>query len=697
MKQLHNEAGIKLFIFIMLILILSVSFTIFMTKWLITEMGDLWAVQNSEYIRQQVRSFITKTAQNKARQYETKFKKIDGQLSLLSLQVKQLLEHPSVNADFKSFQELLPERTDTGAYQNSGPLEIISVWWNQENKSMPIGDLQQLNTLSLMDRIMTQTIKQKPDINAFLIVSASGFARCFSTIFIPDDLRCSRFYTQSEPLSNPGRQTTWTWNPDSPENLTAATPIYLGNNFWGVVAVQVLLKELLTDFFAEANNQSFLLDHKSNLIAMPSQLGSVVKLKNMKPFGKTNSKTVCFYSDGKPYYLAYHPIPSPNWFLAVVAPEVAASISIKETLAGLKSRVNIFTSRFASVTMVLVLGSMIIAILFFFRNNHNVNNKFDNEFDNENDEFEDFEEDTANDLDAYDTNETESEKLRPQIDISLKKQLENKYIAVVTENKNVTMADSYSKLTDALQKVNELEKEHSIELADTNAKLQKEIEIRNRAETEIRYLSARLITESEEARKNLAQDLHDEFGQTLTGLHIEINDLLKSTPLKMTEQRTQIDRFLRLIEQLGDKIRSISSELRPDLLDDLGLVPTVEWSVKEFRNKYPHIKIEFQTVSFMKQRFIPEIEVVLYRIFQESLNNIIKHADSKNVSVTLTYRHPLVIMVVMDDGIGFDPGNTGSGGIGLLGMRERAATVNGSISIHSKPNEGVTIRVQLPV
>ncbi|MFW5640703.1 MAG: sensor histidine kinase, partial [Thermodesulfobacteriota bacterium] len=203
------------------------------------------------------------------------------------------------------------------------------------------------------------------------------------------------------------------------------------------------------------------------------------------------------------------------------------------------------------------------------------------------------------------------------------------------------------------------------------------------------------ITGIEEAQKKLAQDLHDEFGQTLAALHMGVETLWNSIPDEMGDQKNSINELIGLIEQLGDKIRSISSDLRPDLLDDLGLAPTLEWYIKEFQEQRTDLKIDFQAVGF-KKRATPEIELVLYRIFQESLTNIVKHAKARQVTVMLTFNYPKVILMVKDDGVGFDPTQR-YGGIGLIGMRERAVSVGGFIDIRSEKGKGTTIRVEMPV
>lgn len=257
------------------------------------------------------------------------------------------------------------------------------------------------------------------------------------------------------------------------------------------------------------------------------------------------------------------------------------------------------------------------------------------------------------------------------------------------------LASSYSKMFEVMQRINEIEKEHSIELARANEQLQIEISERKRAEAEIRHLSSRLISGIEEARKALAQDLHDEFGQTLAALHLEAESLMNAMPAELQEQRNRIDDLVDLIEALGDKIRSISSDLRPDLLDDLGLVPTLRWYIDEFASHRQDLHIDFQSAGFRK-RFSSEIELALYRVFQEGLNNVIKHARAEHFNVTLTYSHPKIIFILKDNGIGFDQDRS-TDGIGLLGMRERVVSAGGTIAIISGKGKGTTIRVELPV
>jgi len=156
------------------------------------------------------------------------------------------------------------------------------------------------------------------------------------------------------------------------------------------------------------------------------------------------------------------------------------------------------------------------------------------------------------------------------------------------------------------------------------------------------------------------------------------------------------------VEKLADVVRKTTSYLRPDLLDHLGLIPALQWYINEFQERQPGIKIEFAARGF-KKRLNTEIETVLYRICQECLANVKKHAQASLVNIMLTYSYPLVIFIIKDNGIGYQqsvgglPKNMKSRGIGLLSMRERVTFLRGNIDITSALSKGTTIRIELPL
>lgn len=225
---------------------------------------------------------------------------------------------------------------------------------------------------------------------------------------------------------------------------------------------------------------------------------------------------------------------------------------------------------------------------------------------------------------------------------------------------------------------------------------------RKLAEEEIRRFPQKLIEEEEKGRKRIAADIHDEFGQSLTTLHFDLEALQRSLSGDLKEEKKKCNRLITKVEKLADVVRKTTSYLRPDLLDHLGLIPALEWYINEFNERQPGIKIEFEARGF-KKRLNTEIETVLYRICQECLANVKKHAQASLVNIMLTYSYPLVIFIIKDNGIGYQqsvgglPKNIKSRGIGLLSMRERVTFLRGDIDITSALRKGTTIRIELPL
>jgi PAS domain S-box-containing protein len=231
--------------------------------------------------------------------------------------------------------------------------------------------------------------------------------------------------------------------------------------------------------------------------------------------------------------------------------------------------------------------------------------------------------------------------------------------------------------------------------------IMQDITVRRRVEEQNILLSRRLLSVAEEARKKLARDLHDELGQALTALHFGMEVLLQTIPDDLASQRKRCTELTRLIERVSDTTRRIISDLRPAMLDHLGLLPTLEWYIEDFRNRMEGLSVEFEAVG-LKQRLDPEVETALYRIIQEGLHNVVKHANAKNVTIRLTYSYPDLILSIKDDGVGFDqnqhmmPSRARPQGIGLLGMRERIASLGGRLEVRSKPGKGTLMRAEVP-
>jgi two-component system CheB/CheR fusion protein len=241
--------------------------------------------------------------------------------------------------------------------------------------------------------------------------------------------------------------------------------------------------------------------------------------------------------------------------------------------------------------------------------------------------------------------------------------------------------------------------ERTAELAETNESLRREIVERKRAEEERVGLLRKIVTTQEDERSRIARDMHDQLGQRLTALRLKIASL-KEICANNEELSARIERLGEIGAGLDAEVSFLAWELRPAVLDDLGLVVAADNYVTEW-SKHFEIPAEFQSTGLKKTRLDPETETNLYRIIQEALNNTYKHAKASRASVLLEKRQKSVVLIIEDNGIGFDPNKkrrvTKSGrGLGLIGIRERAAIVSGTVEIESTPGNGTTIYVRVP-
>ena len=236
------------------------------------------------------------------------------------------------------------------------------------------------------------------------------------------------------------------------------------------------------------------------------------------------------------------------------------------------------------------------------------------------------------------------------------------------------------------------------ELSGTNLALQAEIAQRERAEEAHLEVLWRLADAEETERGRISRELHDRLGQDLTGLKLGLQLVRKQGPLA-----PQVQESVGKLEQLADglmrDIHRLAWELHPAALDDLGLEAvlqhyTAEWSEN---NRVP---VDFHSDGVETHRLPLQLEMTLYRITQEALTNVTRHANAKRVSVLLERRPDLVSLIVEDDGGGFDAGNQASaaqGKLGLLGMRERVTLAGGTLEIESTPGAGTTVFVRVPL
>jgi PAS domain S-box-containing protein len=211
----------------------------------------------------------------------------------------------------------------------------------------------------------------------------------------------------------------------------------------------------------------------------------------------------------------------------------------------------------------------------------------------------------------------------------------------------------------------------------------------------LQALSARLHSVREQEQARIAREIHDELGQALTGLKFELSRLaqrLKNVPGDLSEKATGLGV---VVDETIHNVRRISGELRPAILDDLGLFAALEWHGEEFE-KRTGIRC---TIKPPRHRLEvgPDLGIALFRICQESLTNVARHAQATAVRIVLARTRKHVVLEVRDNGVGIPPGAlTGVKSLGLLGMRERARAFGGEAVIEGAPGEGTVVRVSIP-
>jgi signal transduction histidine kinase len=214
---------------------------------------------------------------------------------------------------------------------------------------------------------------------------------------------------------------------------------------------------------------------------------------------------------------------------------------------------------------------------------------------------------------------------------------------------------------------------------------------------DLHLLSAKLLNAQEEERRSIARELHDEVGQVLTALKVEL-----AVAQHTIEAEGGPSHALADVRSITDgalhTVRDLSHLLHPALLDDLGLPAAIDWYLKGFGRRHG-VRVELLH-DHMEDRLLPEIETSVYRIVQEGLTNVARHARAETCRVYLQRLPTTVIMTVEDDGVGFEPGEVNRAGsrrgLGLIGIRERVANLKGTVRIESEPGKGTRLTVELP-
>ena len=240
--------------------------------------------------------------------------------------------------------------------------------------------------------------------------------------------------------------------------------------------------------------------------------------------------------------------------------------------------------------------------------------------------------------------------------------------------------------------------ERTTEVSAANRLLAAEVQDRTLAERRIRELLGRVISIQEDERRRISRDLHDQIGQQMIALRLQL-EALAGEPGFEADQRRRLEAAIDAIVTLDRDIDYFTWEMRPPALDEFGLVGALRRLLADWSKMFA-VTAAFHTSGLDDRRLAPIVETNLYRIVQEALNNIHKHAGATIVSVVLERRGDAAVLVIDDDGRGFEVAGDGERdphGIGLLGMRERASLAGGTLEIASSPGDGTTVSVRVPL
>lgn len=214
------------------------------------------------------------------------------------------------------------------------------------------------------------------------------------------------------------------------------------------------------------------------------------------------------------------------------------------------------------------------------------------------------------------------------------------------------------------------------------------------ARVELKQLSARLVEAQENERRSISRELHDEVGQALTGIRVELANLSRKIRAKdLDGLDVKVDEIKEMVDGSVGVVRNMALLLRPSMLDDLGLVPALQWQAREVSKRTGvRVKVAAEEVS----EDLPEDhKTCIYRVVQEALHNCVQHSEATMVRVTVQQEPTRILLAIQDDGIGFDAQQ--ERGMGLLGMQERVTHLGGTFSVESLPGRGAMVCIVLPL
>jgi len=285
---------------------------------------------------------------------------------------------------------------------------------------------------------------------------------------------------------------------------------------------------------------------------------------------------------------------------------------------------------------------------------------------------------------------------------SLVKNTEGKPEYILAIGRDIT---ERKRAREALQKAyDELEQR----VDERTAELKQEIQERERAEKalresegQLRYLSSQILSAQENERKAVAQELHDSIGQNLAAIKFGTEKALEQLNQRSSKRaRTSLETVVSMVQNGIEEVRRIQMDLRPPTLDDLGILATISWFCREFQKIYSGIRID-QQIDIREDEVPDPLKTIIYRVMQESLNNVVKHSKADRVRLSLRKRNGTVELTIEDNGQGFDPGNvlsveSSNRGVGVSSMKERTEFSGGSFSIESTEGKGTIVWASWP-
>jgi len=252
------------------------------------------------------------------------------------------------------------------------------------------------------------------------------------------------------------------------------------------------------------------------------------------------------------------------------------------------------------------------------------------------------------------------------------------------------LAAAFNSMTEALARSRDEIEQFNRQLLRRNEELQHK-------EVSRRRLLDKLIHAQEEERKRVARELHDQVGQSLTALIMRLGSTEEMIPPETDQVKSQLSEICTLATEILEEIRRLMMDLRPALLDDLGLIPAVR-SYAETQLGRSQVRAQVE-VAGVKRKLPPFVDTALFRVVQEAVTNIVKHAEAQKATIQLRFNASSILATIEDDGKGFNRAEVGRNGttLGLLGMEERVNLLGGTWQIESQQGRGTRVAVEIPI